>query len=552
MIEYILRPQVFAVLFVVVLVLLLLYKLCQPRPSLPDLPWLNTKEGELFTSLRARLRSTINYRDTIHQAYEQYSKNNKSCILAKFGGDEILLPVSSITWLINQPDGILNVDEPHKDVLQTEYTFVHPVVVDQPLHHETIRNELTRQLGALTIDIVDEIGAAFDEIWGTDTTEWKEVCPFETLMLITARTSNRVFVGLPLCRNKALLEHGIGFANAVPVASTLLKLLPAFLRPFAAILIARPNRRHTRSFARLVRPEIERRQRLLEGQTGDIEKKLGDPEPNDFLQWSIRRARESLHPGERDPDIIAERLLAVNFAAIHTTTFSITNAVFDLVASDPSKRYLEHIREEASSIIAADNGHWTKAGIAKMYKTDSALRESSRLGSFLGAGMMRQVVVPGGITAPDGTFCPYGSRVAVPTNGVHNDSKLYPDAATYNPFRFSVERDLSAVEPSETPKDKNNPTTTTTEEYIRKANLSFVSTSPIYHPFGHGRHACPGRFLAANELKLLLAYMVQNYDFDPLPERPASKWIGTSLVPPMTATIKVRRRKVNGYDSGEK
>ncbi|KIY02722.1 uncharacterized protein Z520_01187 [Fonsecaea multimorphosa CBS 102226] len=539
MIEYILRPYVLAVVFVVVLVLL--YRRRQPKPSLPDLPWLNTKEGELFTTLRSRFRSTLNYKESIHQAYEQYSKNDKSCIIAKLSGDEIVLPASSITWLINQPESILSADEPHKDVLQTEYTFVHPVVVDQPLHHETIRSELTRQLGALTMDIMDELGAAFDEIWGTDTTEWKEVCPFETLKLIIARTSNRVFVGLPLCRNKALLEHGMGFATAVPIASTLLKLFPEFLRPLAAVVIARPNRYHTKSFARLVRPEIERRQRLLEGQNGDLEKKLGDPEPNDFMQWSIHRARESPYPTERDPDIIAERLLAVNFAAIHTSTFSITNALFDLVASDPSTKYLEQIREEASTIIEADKGVWTKAGLARMYKTDSALRESSRLGSFLGAGLLRQVVAPEGVTAPNGTLCPFGSCVAVPTNGVHNDPEYYPDAATYNPFRFSAERASSTAESLETLNDKSN--TKTTEEYIRKANLSFVSTSPTYHPFGHGRHACPGRFFAANELKLLLAYMVQHYEFEPMKERPASQWIGTSLVPPMTATVKVRRRK---------
>lgn len=492
----------------------------------------------------------------------QYSKKDQSCIISKINGDEILLPASLITWLINQPDTVLSVDEPHKDFLQTDYTFAHPVVVDRPLHHETIRSELTRQLGALTTDIMDELAAAFDDIWGTDTTEWKEVCPFETLMLIIARTSNRVFVGPSLCRNKALLDHGIGFATAVPISSVLLRPFPSILRPLAAVIIARPNRRHTRGFSQIVRPEIERRQRLMEGQNGEIEKKIGDPEPNDFLQWSIRRAAESPYPHERDPDILAGRLLAVNFAAIHTSTFSITNVIFDLVASDPSNGYIETLREEASSILEVDNGLWTKAGLAKMYKADSTLRESTRIGSFLGAGLARQVMVPEGITAPNGTFCPYGSLVSIPTNGIHNDPDLYTNAATYDPFRFSVQREASPdlMEHSDTVKEKESSesllaaTTTAstathrrsgsnTEEYIKKANLSFVSTSPTYHPFGHGRHACPGRFFAANELKLLLAYMVMNYEFEYLKERPPSKWIGTSLVPPLTETVKVRRRK---------
>ncbi|EXJ59847.1 hypothetical protein A1O7_03994 [Cladophialophora yegresii CBS 114405] len=526
MIAYLLRPYVLASILIVVLGLAFYRR--RRNPNLPDLPWLNTREGEWLSTLRARIRSTVNYKEAIHQAYQQYSKKDQSCIIAKVNGDEIILPASLITWIINQPDTVLAVD--HKDILQTDYTFVHPFVVNKPLHHETIRSDLTRQLGTLTTDIMDELATAFDDIWGTDTTQWKEICPFETMKLIIARTSNRVFVGLPLCRDKALLEHGIGFASAVPVASVLLRPFPDFLRPLASLIIARPNRRHTKGFARLVRPEIERRQRLLDGQNGELEKKIGDPEANDFLQWSIRRARDSPCPYEHDPDIIAERLLAVNFAAIHTSTFSITNVIFDLVASDPSKRYLEVLREEASSVATANNGVWTKSGLAKMYKTDSALRESSRIGSFLGAGLSRKVMVPEGVTAPNGTFCPYGSYVSVPTNGVHNDPEHYPDAATYDPFRFSIQRESA-------PNVNSN-----SDDYIKKANLSFVSTSPTYHPFGHGRHACPGRFFAANELKLLLAYMLTKYEFEHLNERPPSKWIGTSLVPPLTATVRVRRR----------
>jgi cytochrome P450 len=30
--------------------------------------------------------------------------------------------------------------------------------------------------------------------------------------------------------------------------------------------------------------------------------------------------------------------------------------------------------------------------------------------------------------------------------------------------------------------------------------------------FGYGRHACPGRFFAANEIKLILARIVLQYD----------------------------------------
>ena len=40
----------------------------------------------------------------------------------------------------------------------------------------------------------------------------------------------------------------------------------------------------------------------------------------------------------------------------------------------------------------------------------------------------------------------------------------------------------------------------------------FVSVNPLNLLFGYGRHACPGRFFAANEIKMFLATTLQMYD----------------------------------------
>ncbi|KAI1608962.1 putative cytochrome P450 [Exophiala viscosa] len=530
MIEYLFTPYI--LVGVLLAAAITVYNRLRPNPALPDLPWLNTREGELFTRLRAGFRSTLNYKQTVHQAYEQ----DQSCIIPDINGAEIVLPISSVQWLINQPDSILSSEESHRISLQTDYTFVHPFVVANPLHHETVRNELTRQLSVVTPDIVDELSVALDEIWGIDTVNWREVCVFDTAMEMIARISNRVFVGLPLCRDAALLGHGKGFATAMAVSAAVLKQSPAILRPLVAPIVTLSNKRHTKGYARIVRPEIERRQRLLNDINVDKEKGIIETEPNDFMQWTIRRARESGIPVENDADIIAERILAVNFAAIHTSTFSVTNAVFDLLASDPSLRYVDQLRDEAASVLAQNGGSWTKQGVAKMIKIDSALRESSRIGSFLGLGLTRIVMGPTGVTAPNGTFCPYRSTISVPTNGLHNDPMQYPNALSYQPLRFSLQRK------NQSRGDGSDDQSAIAEDYIKQANLSFVSTSPTYHAFGHGRHACPGRFFAANELKLLLAHMLLKYEFEMLPSRPESKWLGTALVPPMKATIKIRRR----------
>lgn len=315
-----------------------------------------------------------------------------------------------------------------------------------------------------------------------------------------------------------MLDHAAGWAQAVPVTATIIRTLPGIVRPILAPLISWTAHKHARAYSKFLIPEIERRQHSSKATS------------NDFLQWQINRGAASGLAIESDPRNIALRLLAVNLAAIHTSTFSITNTIFDLVSSDAGN--IVALREEAEHVLAATDNKWSKQTIQLLFKHDSALRESSRLGSFIGVGLIRRVVAPKGIVTPNGTHCPYDTWVGVPTTAIHHDPDFYEDVKTYKPFRFSEMREDAVVD------EKNK-----SEALIKKANLSFVSLSPQYMPFGHGRHACPGRFFAANELKLLLAYMVLNYDFEHIKSRPESKWYGPNKVPPLTATIRIRKRE---------
>ena len=45
-----------------------------------------------------------------------------------------------------------------------------------------------------------------------------------------------------------------------------------------------------------------------------------------------------------------------------------------------------------------------------------------------------------------------------------------------------------------------------------------------------------------HELKMLLAYVVMNYDVQYLSERPENQWFGANVIPPMKTCIKVRHR----------
>lgn len=313
----------------------------------------------------------------------------------------------------------------------------------------------------------------------------------------------------------------------------ILRHVPGPIKPILGPVLSLPAHWHHRAYAKVLIPEIERRQATYANATKD-------EKPNDFLQWQIDRSATCDIPGESEPITIAARLLAMNFAAIHTTTFSITQTIFDLVASSPE--VVDTLRDESGAALASTGNEWTKATIQQLIKHDSTLRESTRLSSFLTVGMVRRVAAPEGITAPNGTFCPCDSWVAIPSNGVHNDTSIYPDTETYKPFRFSDMREAEAGAGVNKESETEESKAAVREALLKKANLSFVSVGPQYHPFGYGRHTCPGRFFAAHELKLILAHALSHYDFQFLEQRPPSQWLGSVLLPPRTATIMVRRR----------
>lgn len=90
----------------------------------------------------------------------------------------------------------------------------------------------------------------------------------------------------------------------------------------------------------------------------------------------------------------------------------------------------------------------------------------------------------------DGTVIPKGVRVYIPALHVHSED-YYTNATEFQPRRF--------LELREQPGGANK--------------YHFVTTSVEHPSFGHGKHACPGRFFASNEIKLILAHLIIRYDW---------------------------------------
>lgn len=66
---------------------------------------------------------------------------------------------------------------------------------------------------------------------------------------------------------------------------------------------------------------------------------------------------------------------------------------------------------------------------------------------------------------------------------------------------------------------------------------------------GHGTHACPGRFLAGNELKIALAHLLLKYDWklddsDTMPKFILQE-LAHSTTPDMKLMLKRRKEEIN-------
>ncbi|KAJ6534843.1 cytochrome P450 [Mycena capillaripes] len=152
------------------------------------------------------------------------------------------------------------------------------------------------------------------------------------------------------------------------------------------------------------------------------------------------------------------------------------------------------MREEAERQVAAEG--WTKKPLDSMHKIDSFLRSHSASAEPCPVRfpMGRQVIAKDGFRFSDGTTIPYGSFLSVPGIALQSDPDNCDHPDRLDGFRFSRLRESAK------------------RENLGMFNRHMVTTAEDHVVFGHGRHACPGRFFVATQLKALLAHLLINHD----------------------------------------
>ncbi|TFY52604.1 hypothetical protein EVG20_g10484, partial [Dentipellis fragilis] len=186
------------------------------------------------------------------------------------------------------PDDVLSFEHALFVFLQTDWT-VGPQLRRDPYHTALIRAGLTRSLAALADPLHDELVRAFGEIIPA-AGEWTRYPASETLMRVVCQTSNRVFVGAPLCRDADYQELNIQFTLEIVKAAVILKLFPDFLKPLASLAFSNVRsctRRCARHIAPLVHARRARQRELGDGDAWDKEKPVRTSLPLPFQSFSL-------------------------------------------------------------------------------------------------------------------------------------------------------------------------------------------------------------------------------------------------------------------------
>lgn len=146
---------------------------------------------------------------------------------------------------------------------------------------------------------------------------------------------------------------------------------------------------------------------------------------------------------------------------------TVDNILVDILNYPTATSLIAELREEADAIMPKLESD--PRAVRDMYKLDSVIRESLRLGSFQGRGLQREVVKPGGVTTPDGLYLPQGTRICTPMSSRQQDEEIWENANEYIPMRFYVP-----------PEDRKG---------SEEKQWSAVHVTEQFLAFGFGKHA---------------------------------------------------------------
>ncbi|EUC34585.1 hypothetical protein COCCADRAFT_93127, partial [Bipolaris zeicola 26-R-13] len=427
-------------------------------------------------------------------------------------------PINNVIVPIKYVPEIKSVPETQLSFIQHNYfRFIgkHTTIITQRDHQlieKGIKIDLTRFLGHTMFVMQDEASWVFysplpNDMFLNRCADWTPIHLYANALRIISFVSGRVFIGLPMSRDERWLKSTIEFTVDTFLGGKKLSEYPRVFWPILEYVLPelRRVRWHYKNVKNLLQP-------LLEARLQDME----DPDfkrPKDMLQWGI----DNSNGNERNIWWQTMFHLKISVAAIHSTGISLYHILFDIAALPDTH---EILRQEIADVEAKYGCPLPKVGLTKLHKLDSLMKESQRMNQLNILTMTRKVMKD--MKFSDGTTIPKGMFIGVASGAVNRDAEIFDNPNEFDPWRFYKLRQIPGMENQH----------------------QFVSTGDMNYNWGHGTHACPGRFFGSNEIKIIVVEFLKNFELKLLAgaKRPENNYWGMEVRPDFGAQMLIRRR----------
>ncbi|KAI9370250.1 cytochrome P450 [Aspergillus egyptiacus] len=485
------------------------------HPVPKSVEWATKGHGPL-SMLKTLIYSMYSIRATLHRGYNNFSETGKPYLIIHWNlRPRVILPREHIPWIASQPEEILSHKRVDIEQLAQNSTAQRPDARDFGMR-KIFSKELARALPQLYAVILEASVEAIDTALGSDP-EWRLKKILDVITRIVAETSYRVILGPELSRDKRLVTDATSYNFLFGVTGILVgQVAPWPLKQLVGMVVGLPLKYYFFRLKRRLVPVFEERLRAHRSGAATRSKSIVP----DGLAWTFNVVIDSEYGSTATASEIADFFIQSVIPITNFPSIVGTNFMQDLLAADADYNLQETLRAEAHSFFNSDCSH-PKSPTNHLQTTESALRETLRTHPLVIYSVCREVMPKQGVIAPDGTHLPQGSWVCVSSMDIHHDEDLYSHPTAYNPYRF--------IHISEAGKP------------VLKEMLS--TPSPSFLAFSFGDHVCPGRVYASQMMKVIVAYMLANYEFRPVRQWAPGMIIGMIQIPSFWTCFSVRRRR---------
>lgn len=275
----------------VIFLTLTIQKCVHPSTPILGLQWAG-RRSEFLADIRACLREYTGGVKTMISGYKKFSLSGIPWILPGTGFQtQVMLPIEHIKWVIDQPDDVLNHGKFHEERLGIRYFLPGFDVSSQMATTEALRLHLTRNLGKIQGDLMDELRLSVDETFGVDENEWKELTLYDALNDVIFQASGRALFGPILTHNKDFMIQLKRLATWFGAGTLIIgQLVPWQLKRVIGFLYALPTAYYRSTCTKYMWPFFLER-------FNNMKRKREDPSydytpPEDLITWMYRAAFE--------------------------------------------------------------------------------------------------------------------------------------------------------------------------------------------------------------------------------------------------------------------